>query len=58
MNLDVYIEELKLGFEYQGEQHYKAMYWTARDFESQVKSDEDKRRACKQVTRYLIITIL
>ena len=50
IELDVYIEDLKLGVEYQGEQHYKSLYfWPGTDFETQRIRDEEKRRACKQV---------
>ena len=50
VELDIYIEKLKLAVEYQGEQHFKPMYWTGIDFESQQIRDEEKRRACKQVS--------
>lgn len=49
VELDVFIEDLKLAFEYQGEQHYKPVYWTERDFEQQLIRDEEKKSACKQV---------
>jgi len=49
MELDVYIEALKLGAEYQGEQHYRPVYWMNKDFATQLTRDEEKRRACKQV---------
>ncbi len=49
MELDVYIETLKLAFEYQGEQHYRPIYGMGIDFEVQQRRDEEKRRACKQV---------
>lgn len=59
MELDVYIENLKLAFEYQGEQHYKALYWSGARLEQQQRRDEEKRMACQQVlttndrTRYI-----
>ena len=49
MELDVYIEDLKLAFEYQGEQHYKPIYCTGRNFEQQQRRDAEKHKACKQV---------
>ena len=54
MELDVYIEALKLAFEYQGEQHYKPIYWTGRDFKEQQRSDIEKRAACKQVHMFTL----
>ena len=49
MELDVYIETLKLASEYQGEQHHKPIYGMGTDFEAQQRRDGEKRRACKQV---------
>ena len=49
MQLDIYIESLKIAFEYQGEQHYKPIYWSGTDSETQRILDEEKRRACKKV---------
>ena len=49
MELDVYIEDLKLAFEYQGIQHYSPQYWTGTDLATQQTMDGDKRAACKQV---------
>ena len=49
IELDVYIEALKLAAEYQGEQHYKPIYWTGLDFAQLQTRDEEKRRACKEV---------
>jgi len=50
MELDVYIEELKLAFEYQGEQHYRPIYGMGTDFEQQQNRDAEKQRACQQVS--------
>ena len=57
MELDVYYEDLKLAFEYQGEHHHKPSYWVNRDFETQSIRDKEKRDACKQViySRFLIM---
>jgi len=49
MELDVYVEDLKLAFEYQGEQHYRPIYGMGTDFEQQQRRDQEKRVACKQV---------
>ena len=53
MELDVYTEALKLAFEYQGEQHFKPVYWSGTDFATQVIRDEEKRRACKRVLHFV-----
>ena len=52
MELDVYIDELRLAFEYQGEQHYSPKYWSGRDFERQQLRDKEKKKACKEVSQY------
>lgn len=49
MELDVYIDDLKLAFEYQGEQHYKPIYGGAADVEAQQKRDTEKHTECHQV---------
>ena len=49
MQLDVYIEALRLAVEYQGIQHYQPIYFTGRDFEVQRAIDAEKRQACEQV---------
>lgn len=58
IELDVYIEELKLALEYQGQQHYRAAYWTGTDFEAQRTRDEEKRRACELVKHTAIAEVL
>ena len=49
MELDVYIEDLKLAIEYQGEQHYMPLYYSTTDMVSCRTRDAEKRIACKQV---------
>jgi len=49
MELDVWIEALQLAVEYQGEQHYKPIYWKTNDLPQQQRRDQEKRIACKQV---------
>ena len=54
MELDIYVPHLKLGIEYQGEQHYKSIdYFDGKDprdaqkvFLERVSRDEEKRIAC------------
>ena len=49
VELDVYVEELKLAFEFQGGQHYKPIYGMNRYFQEQKIRDVEKLRACKKV---------
>ena len=49
IELDLYIEELKLAAEYQGEHHYKPLYWTGVDYAAQKRRDEEKRKGCREV---------
>lgn len=48
LELDVYIKALQLGLEYQGEQHYYPMYWSAGNWENQMNRDNEKKMICKQ----------
>ena len=48
MELDVYIPELHLALEYQGQQHYQPTYWRT-DFVAQKHRDKEKQDACKRV---------
>lgn len=49
LELDVYIPRLKLGFEYQGEQHFRPMeHWGGEDaYKRLVERDEKKAKLCK-----------
>jgi len=56
IELDIYIDEIKLAFEYQGEQHYQPLYWMQGDYEARQAKDREKRETCKQVLNNPIIT--
>ena len=49
MEFDLYIEDLKLAVEYQGQHHYKPFYWARTGLETQELRDDEKRIACQQV---------
>ena len=49
MELDAYIREIKLGVEYQGQQHFKPVYGMTTDFATQKRRDEEKQKTCKEV---------
>lgn len=58
LELDGYNEELKLAFEYNGEQHYKKSVWfhkTQEDFEQQKERDLFKQHWCNENGIYLIV---
>ena len=48
MEFDVYLPELSLGLEYQGEQHFTPIHWII-DISAQLQRDQEKQHACKQV---------
>ena len=48
MELDVYLPSLNLALEYQGEQHYSAIYALG-DQKTSVDRDQQKLEACKAV---------
>ena len=50
MVLDIYVSELQLALEYQGEQHYMVLYPTS-DFEAQQQKDQEKWKACQKVIK-------
>ena len=49
MELDAYVPDLKLAFEYQGEQHYKDIH-TFGQQGNQAARDDEKKELCIQVT--------
>ena len=48
MEFDIYLPDLHLAFEYQGEHHYTSIYPFG-DPQFQEKRDIDKLQACKRV---------
>lgn len=48
MELDVYLPDLNLAIEYQGQQHYKGLYWIT-DLQQQESRDHEKEKACIEV---------
>lgn len=57
LELDCYIPDLKLGFEYDGEQHYifpNSFHKSKEDFKEQLRRDREKDRLCKEMGIKLI----
>lgn len=51
LEIDCYVPELKLGFEYNGQQHYEhieVFHKTKEDFENQIKRDQEKLRRAQE----------
>ncbi len=56
LELDIWIPAVKLGIEYQGEQHYKPIkHWGGKAaLEKRIANDKKKRRLCKKLNYHLI----
>lgn len=56
LELDMYNEQLKLAFEYQGKQHYQKVtyFQDTIDFKKQVQRDSFKKRRCEELGIKLI----
>ncbi|ODS23649.1 hypothetical protein AB835_07540 [Candidatus Endobugula sertula] len=56
LELDIWLPDLKLGIEYQGEQHYKVIeHWGGQEgLEKRIANDKKKKRLCKKLNYYLI----
>jgi len=56
LELDIWIPDLKLGIEYQGEQHYKAMdQWGGEEgYKKRIANDTRKKQLCKKCGYHLI----
>ena len=56
LELDIWIPELKLGIEYQGEQHYEAIkHWGGEDGLAKRKANDHRKRAlCKNLGYTLV----
>lgn len=52
VELDVYVEELKLALEYHGAQHYTSFF--TQSMENQSKRDKNRRELCEQLGITLI----
>ncbi len=56
LELDVWIPEIKVGIEYQGEQHFKAIeHWGGEEgLNKRIKNDKKKKRICEKLEYTLI----
>ena len=57
VELDVFVESLKLAFEYQGEQHYRPIYSLGGDYLAQKQRDNEKIEGCKGVSSIFFLVI-
>jgi hypothetical protein len=51
-NMDIFIFDMNLAFEYQGEQHFQPIYFG--NFNRQLERDEEKKKLCKENSITLI----
>jgi hypothetical protein len=51
MQVDVYVEPLRVAFEYQGAQHYRPLYFISSDLSIVKARDAEKKKACQEVQR-------
>ena len=56
LEIDIFIPSLKLGFEYQGQQHFKAIeHWGGKEgLEKRVENDNRKKHLCKLAGYHLV----
>jgi len=56
LELDIWLPEIKVGIEYQGEQHYKVVeHWGGKEgLEKRIENDKKKKRLCKKLGYTLI----
>jgi hypothetical protein len=56
LELDIWIPELKIGIEYQGEQHYRVIkHWGGEEgLKKRIENDQKKKQLCKKLGYHLI----
>lgn len=54
MELDIWVPEKRLAFEFQGQHHYSNIYALGVEHKWTLKKDEDKRKACSNANITLI----
>ena len=56
LELDIWLPEIKVGIEYQGEQHYQVVeHWGGKEgLEKRIQNDKKKKRLCEQLDYKLI----
>ena len=57
MELDIFIPDLNLAFEYQGEQHFKNIY-ALLEHKITLNRDNEKKKACNEVKLNFLTSLL